>query len=108
MDIDDKISALREAWLDVPFEGVTDKGNGFWIQTLINAVSDIVDPDRTLRETDEAQRRGRLASYRSQANHAREQVRLCIENSMHEHAVEWTAKLNEHIDACRAEFGVEV
>jgi hypothetical protein len=106
-DISDKLAALREAWLDTPFEGVTDKGNGFWIQTLLNAVSDIVDPDRTLRETAEAQRRGRLASYRSKANHAREQVRLCIENQMHEHAAEWTAKLNEHVTACLSEFGVE-
>lgn len=104
-DIDEKLKALREAWLDIPFEGVTDKGNGFWIQNLLNAVSDIVDPDRALRETDEAQRRGRMASYRSQAAYARNQIELCAGAGVD--AAEWNARLDAIVGACLSEFGVE-
>jgi hypothetical protein len=105
--MDEKLKALREAWLDVPFEGVTDKGNGFWIQKLLNAVSEIVDPDRTLRETEEAQRRGRRATYRSQASYARDQLRLCVEHQLTADAALWKAKLDEQTAACLSEFGEE-
>lgn len=100
---DEKLNALREAWLDVPFRGVTDKGNGEWMQTLLNAVTDIVDPDGTLRETPEAQRRGNLAGYRTRIAYAKEQVRLAEANRMD--PTEWIAKCDAEIDAMRAEFG---
>lgn len=100
---DEKLKALREAWLDVPFEGVCEKGNGQWLQSLISAVSEIVDPDRTLRETPEAQLRGKRAGYRSRYAWMTEQIERCAKLGVSD--AEWVAKRDEIARACAEDIG---
>lgn len=104
--MDDKLKELREAWLDVPFDGVVEKANGEWIQRLINAASAIVDPDRTLRETPEAQRRGRIASYRTKHAWWSEQATLSEAHGMTEKAADAASKRDQIAAECLAEYGI--
>lgn len=99
---DDKLKALREAWLDVPFQGVCEKGNGEWLQRLFNAVTDIVDPDRTLRETPEAQLRGKRARYRSRYAWMTEQI--ARSEKLGVSADEWIAKRDEVARECQLDI----
>lgn len=73
---DEQLAALREAWLDVPWDGQVDKGDGHWIQSLINAATAIVDPDGALRADPEALRRGQVAMHRRRYARAVEQLAL--------------------------------
>ncbi len=102
---DDKLKALREAWLDVPSCGVIEKGNGAWLQPLINAVSEIVDPDRKLRETPEAQLRGKRAGYRSRYAWMTDQIARATNAGMSD--AEWVAKRDEVVRECVADIGEE-
>lgn len=104
-----KIVALREAWLDLPFNGICPPGWGDPIQNIVNAVTEIVDPDRTLRETPEAKRRGGIASFRTKAEWHAEQVTLGTnaKQSPEEIAV-WAGKRDAAITECRERFGVEI
>ncbi len=102
MSEDEKLKALREAWLDVPFCGVVEAGTGAWLQPLINAVSEIVDPDRTLRETPEAQLRGKRASYRSRYAFMTEQINRCVKLGVS--AAEWEAKRDEIAHECQLDL----
>ena len=83
-------------------------GDGHWIQTLINAVSAIVDPDRTLREDPEARRRGRLAQHRQLFARYREQVTLAERHGITDQVAHWTAKRDAVHAECLAEFGLDL
>lgn len=72
----DEVAALREAWLDVPWEGQVPKGDGHWIQALINAATAIVDPDGALRADPAALLRGRIATERRRFANAVDQLAL--------------------------------
>lgn len=102
------LDVLREAWLDIPWSGEVDKGDGHWMQTLINAVSAIVDPDRTLREDPEARRRGRLAQHRQLFARYAEQVSLSEKHGITEQVAHWTAKRDAVHAECFAEFGINL
>lgn len=103
---DDKLLALREAWLDMPFHGVVPVGFGDAIQNLVNAVSAIVDPDRTLRETEEARRRGRIADLRSTHAWAVDQVKSSAALGLPDG--DWAEKRDEAAREARERFGVEL
>lgn len=107
----DRLAALREAWIEMPFEGVVPKGWGDAIQALTNAVTDIVDPDRTLRDKPEVRRRGEIASLRSQAVYALEQVKACrVVFTQREEVVEaeWQGKYDVAVTECRERFGIDL
>lgn len=100
----DQLTALREAWIEAPFQGVTDKGNAWWIQPLLNAVGEIVDPDRTLREDPEVKRRGEIASARSQYAFLTEQIALAATHRIDDQG--WRTKRDTIAEHCRLMFGV--
>lgn len=87
---EEQLIALREAWLDVPWNGFVPKGAGAFMSKLVNAVTAIVDPDRQLREDPIARARGDVASLKSQLEFTRDGVRI---------AEEW---VDSGLDACRA------
>ena len=113
---------LREAWIDLPFCGQVPQGWGESLQRLINAVSAVVDPDRTLREEPEVKRRGGIASYRQQfafaadtLKQAREQL-ADIEREepdgvaakrWRECVAKWQATCDDLEMRCATEFGVQ-
>jgi hypothetical protein len=102
----DNFTALGEAWIDLPFDGVVPHGWGESLQSLVNAVSAIVDPDRTLREDPEVKRRGSLAGYRQRHGYAVEMVKIAGEQGMADALAHWTAKRDDEAARCLAEHGV--
>lgn len=112
MKIDEKtLSNLREAWIDVPFDGVVPHGWAEPMQALIHAVSAVVDPDRTLREDPEVKRRGSLAGYRQRHGFAVDQVKQAEKYEAEfgpagSLLAQWTAKRDDETARCLAEHGV--
>lgn len=103
-----KLDALREAWIDVPQNGVVPTGNGEWLQNLINAVTEIVDPDGALLHTPEVERRGSLAMYRSQFVYWTDQVKQSKRLELPAEVEKYQAKLDDVIAGCRADHGIEL
>ena len=106
-----KLLELREAWLDLPFVGIVPKGWGDSIARLVNAATEIVDPDRTLRDTADAKRRGDIASLRCQAEWYADQVATVRNIEAGEHKLDaalFAQKLDEAIRLCRERWGVEL
>lgn len=111
MKYEEKLAALREAWLDLPFDGVVPVGWGEPLQALVNATVAIVDPDRTLRETPEAIARGGIASLKQQAAYAASQAQTARDyvqaNAVSDGAT-WQKKHDVLVAECRERFGVEL
>jgi hypothetical protein len=104
--VDAAITALREAWLDIPWEGQVDKGDGHWIQTLVNAATAIVDPDGKLRADPDAQRRGKIAEYRRRHERAKEQMSAGEKFGLSAEVEKWRVIRDEAAAASRDEFGI--
>jgi hypothetical protein len=105
-----EIDALREAWLDIPWEGQVDKGDGHWIQTLINAVSAIVDPENKLRDDPAVLRRGQIATHRRRYARALEQLALAEKypHTPPEVIAQNIAARNDALATCATEFGIDL
>lgn len=103
-----KFSALKEAWIDTPFKGVAHVGFGEPIQNLINAVTAIVDPDRTLRDEPSVKRRGEIAGFRARCEYASEQVRLAAACGDARAIAHWSAERDKEKAACIAAYGMRL
>ena len=112
---------LREAWIDLPFCGKVPQGWGESLQRLVNAVSAVIDPDRTLREDPDVKRRGGIASYRQQFAFAADTIKGAREQLADIESEEpngvaakrWQACIAQHealcddlAAKCLAEFGI--
>lgn len=102
---DEALAELREAWIDMPFDGVVPDGWGDCVQRLVLAAGLIVDPDRTLRENPDVKRRGSLAGYRQRHAFAVQQVKASDPHFPDLYAM-WTAKRDRLAAECLAEHGV--
>ena len=109
----EKLNDLRKAWINVPFHLQVPHGTAEWLQPLVNAVSEIVDPDRTLRDEPEVRRIGTLAGFKSELEYANRQVEVAIEFAKtgvtpEESIRDWQKKRAEIIARCKAEMGVDL
>lgn len=113
VNMHNKLDALRTAWINIPFDSVVSIGTAEWLQPLVGAVSEIVDPNRTLREEPEVKRIGTLASFKAKlifANHQMDCANKIRDNNVtaEQSVKEWTDRRNELIAQCKAELGVDL
>lgn len=99
---------LREAWIEMPFDGVVPEGWGDCVQRLVHAVSAIVDPERTLREDPEVKRRGDLAGLKQRYAFANDQRRAAIEAGLADLETLWATKCTDLQREARERHGVEL
>lgn len=109
----EKLNELRAAWINVPFHLQVPHGTAEWLQPLVNAVSAIVDPDRTLRDEPEVRRIGTLAGFKSQLEYARRQVEVAIEFAKtgitpEQSRLDWEKKCADIVAQCKDELGVDL
>lgn len=102
----DALAELREAWIEMPFDGAVPAGWGGCVQRLVLAAGVVVDPDRTLREDPEVKRRGSLAGYRQRHAFMSDQVRAA--ENFPDILADWTARRDQIAAECLAEHGVQL